>query len=50
MQNLIKLIERILHQRLKLSLTINFDGQGGFKLKTELGDEATYKLLTEKRI
>lgn len=48
LQNLLKLIEKMINLRLKGSLTIHFDGLGGFKIKSEFGDESTYKLLRDK--
>lgn len=39
------LIEKILRMRLAMSLTIHFDGLGGFKLESKMGDRATEQVL-----
>lgn len=51
MNKLLLLIEKILNFRLRGSITIHFDGLGGFKEEMNLsvkGDEV-YKLLTNKK-
>lgn len=40
-EGLFSIIKKIISLRLKVGLTINFDGQGGFKVKLEMGNEAT---------
>lgn len=45
MQRLIKLIEKILSSRFPMSLTIHFDGLGGFKLESKMGDKATNEVI-----
>lgn len=40
-EGLFGIIKRILAHKLRVSLIINFDGLGGFKIKMESGDEAT---------
>ena len=50
MELLFKILRTILNKRLKGSITIHFDGKGGFVPETNLklkGDEV-YKLLTNK--
>lgn len=49
MELLIKLITKIISMKITGTLIINFNGQGGFKIKSEFGEEATYKLLTDKK-
>jgi hypothetical protein len=45
MNNLINLITKILQLKTPMSLTINFDGNGGYKLKSELGEKAINRLV-----
>jgi len=42
---LIKIIEKIFQLKTPMSLTINFDGNGNYKLKSELGDKAINKII-----
>jgi hypothetical protein len=42
-------IDKILELKLPMSLTINFDGNGGFKLESKLGEKALNELLTDKK-
>lgn len=46
-EGLFTLIRKLINLRLKLNITINFDGNGGFRLKTELGDESTNQLFNK---
>lgn len=43
--SLLLLIEKIIKLRLPMSLTIHFDGLGGFKLESKLGDKATNEVI-----
>ncbi len=44
MSYIIELIEKILKKRITMSLTIHFDGLGGYKIESKLGDNATHEL------
>lgn len=44
-ESLFSIIKKIIGFRLKVGLTINFDGLGGFKIELKAGDEATASIL-----
>lgn len=44
-ETLLLIIRKILNFKLKVGLTINFDGLGGFKIELKAGDEATASIL-----
>ena len=45
MNKLIEIIAEIFKLKTPLSLTIHFDGQGGYKLESKLGDKAVKELI-----
>ena len=45
MNDLIKKIQDILKLKTPMSLTIHFDGHGGYKLESKLGDKATKEVI-----
>ena len=45
MNKLIEIIAEIFKLKTPLSLTIHFDGQGGYKLESKLGDKAVKDLI-----
>jgi hypothetical protein len=51
LNRLIQLIEKIISQRLRGSITIHFDGLGGIapEIDVKLKNEEIYKLLTNKK-
>jgi len=49
MNKIITILKTILELKVPLSITINFDGQGGYKLESKLGEKAINKLITNKK-
>lgn len=47
MERLYNIIQKILNRKLKLALTINFDGKGTFQLEYKFGSETGEKLFTD---
>jgi hypothetical protein len=43
----ITMFEKWLAKKMKMKITLNLIGDGSFKVETQLGDEASFELLTK---
>ncbi len=48
-EKLIKELDAIWQLETPMGLTINFDGNGGYKLDAKLGDKAVKEIITNKK-